>query len=101
MKDTGLLVVDNFGTDVPMRTLSIINMVHREQFYLIGSGKRKLILSKNKQTAKMYLEYIKNNTENFFSQTGCSLIFTFDEHIDQEYFFILPIRSDLNPSDKA
>lgn len=44
----------------------------------------------------MYLEHIKNNIEHFFPQTGCSLLFTVDKHLDQEYFFILPIHSDLN-----
>lgn len=98
LKDTGLLIVDNFGTDVPMRTVSIINMVHKEQFYIIGSGKRKLILSKNQQTATKYLEHVKNHMENFSSRTGCNLTFAFDQHTNQEYFFILPIRGDLNLS---
>lgn len=96
LKDTGILIVDNFGTDVPMRTLSVTDMILRGQFYIIGLGKRKLILSKNKQTAKTYLEKIKNHTEQFSLNTGCNLIFTVDTHLGQEYFFMLPISRDIN-----
>lgn len=96
LKDTGILIVDNFGTDVPMRTLSVTDMILRSQFYIIGLGKRKLILSKNAQTAKTYLEQIKNHMEEFSLKTGCNLTFTVDSYLGQEYFFMLPISRDIN-----
>lgn len=95
LKDDGVLIIDNFGGDIPMRTLSISKYINNGDFFVIGTGKRTLFLTKNKKISQFYLNKIKmflnNNTNKHFD-----LHFLFDSFLSQEYFFCLPEATDLN-----
>ena len=90
LREDGLLVIDNFGCDVPMRTISISKYIENRTFYVVGSGKRKLFLSKNLNIAQQLIDNIKLSSE-----LNSKFIFAHDYHFDYSYFYYPPDTNDL------
>jgi hypothetical protein len=90
LNNDGILVIDNFGCDVPMRTISISKYIENKTFHIIGSGRRKLFLSRNIDQAKTIVERIKNSND-----LDDKFIFAYDYQFDHTYFYHPPDTNDL------
>lgn len=89
LRKTGLLAIDNFGCDVPMRALALSKYIENKTFYIVGSGRRKLFLTRNLDFANYLIKKIKD-TDKYHS-----LVFTFDQHFNKWYFYHPPESKDL------
>lgn len=93
MNDQSVLIVDNFGSEQPMRTITLSKYICNQMFYVIGFGKRKAYLTKNLELAKSLTEVVKQYQNSHILEY--SLNFFYDKFLKKQIFFVLPDKSSL------